>query len=67
MGKFPTPQLVLDACDLHTLNQHCIKNRYESVKEITAWAQFIVPSTNAQMHINTVLRTKEERDLFSCY
>ena len=30
---------ILDACDLRALRRHCIKNRHDSVTEITAWAQ----------------------------
>lgn len=30
---------ISDASDLHALKQHCIKNRHNSVMEITAWGQ----------------------------
>ena len=40
---------ILDARDLRALRRHCIKNRHDSVTEITAWAHF-----RKSLSVNTV-------------
>ena len=48
-GRKPT----LNACDLRSLRRHCIKNRHQSVKDITAWAQ---EHFRKPLSVNTVRR-----------
>ena len=44
---------ILDARDLRALKRHCIKNRHDSVTEITAWAQ---DHFRKSLSVNTVRR-----------
>ena len=44
---------ILDARDLRALRRHCIKNRHDSVTEITAWAQ---DHFRKSLSVNTVRR-----------
>ena len=58
-GRKPT----LNARDLQSLRQHCIKNRHHSVKDITTWAQ---EHFRKPLSVNTVLHLQVQVETLPC-